>query len=118
MYYGILSSTIWQIKAVKKELEEVETQIKAILPQFSYKLQTMKRNHFITEAALIAQVGDINRFSSSDNLAKYSGISVVSYSSGRTDKQLANVLGDRTLHLIFYDLAVRFQTMQDQAENR
>ncbi len=103
----IISSTIRQIKAVKKELEEVETQIKAILPHFGYKLQTMKGIDFITEAALIAQIGDINRFSSADKLAKYSGISPVSYSSGKTDKQLANALGDRTLHHIFYSLAVR-----------
>jgi transposase len=103
----IISSTIRQIKAVKKELEEVETQIKAILPLFGYKLQTMKGIDFITEAALIAQIGDINRFSNADKLAKYSGISPVSYSSGKTDKQLANALGDRTLHHIFYSLAVR-----------
>jgi len=103
----IISSTIRQIKAVKKELEEVETQIKAILPLFGYKLQTMKGIDFITEAALIAQIGDIKRFSSADKLAKYSGISPVSYSSGKTDKQLANALGDRTLHHIFYSLAVR-----------
>jgi transposase len=103
----IISSTIRQIKAVKKELEEVETQIKAILPLFGYKLQTMKGIDFITEAALIAQIGDINRFSTADKLAKYAGISPVSYSSGKTDKQLANALGDRTLHHIFYSLAVR-----------
>jgi len=77
-----------------------------LLPLFDYKLETMKGIDSTTAAILIAEIGDINRFSSADKLAKYAGISPVSYSSGKTDKLLCNVLGDRKLNRVFFTLAV------------
>ena len=102
----LVSSAVRQLKANMIEMSEVEKQIKVLLPLFDYKLETMKGIDSITAALLIAEVGDINRFSSADKLAKYAGISPVSYSSGKTDKLLCNVLGDRKLNRIFFSLAV------------
>ncbi len=103
----LITSSVRQLKDIKKELGEVEKQIKKLLPEFGYKLQTMKGIDFITEAQLIAEIGDISRFSSADKLAKYAGIAPVSYSSGKTEKNLSNTRGDRRLNSIFYFLAVK-----------
>lgn len=103
----MVSSAVRQLKSIKKELLEVEKEIANLLPGFGYKLQTMKGIDVVTEAALIAEIGDINRFDNPDKLAKYAGISPVSYSSGKTDKMLCNVMGDRRLNSIFFNLAVK-----------
>ena len=99
-------STVRQLKYNKRELSEVEKKIKEMLPLFGQKLESMKGIDFVTASSLIAQIGDINRFSSADKLAKYAGISPVQYSSGKTDKLLCNILGDRNLNKIFFNLAV------------
>jgi transposase len=102
----LISSAVRQLKANNAEIAGVEKQIKGLLPLFDYKLETMKGIDSTTAAILTAEIGDINRFSSADKLAKYAGISPVSYSSGKTDKLLCNVLGDRKLNRVFFTLAV------------
>jgi transposase len=102
----LISSAVRQLKANNAEIAGVEKQIKGLLPLFDYKLETMKGIDSTTAAILIAEIGDINRFSSADKLAKYAGISPVSYSSGKTDKLLCNVLGDRKLNRVFFTIAV------------
>ena len=102
----MVSSTVRQLKHNKNELLEVEKKIKEMLPLFGQKLESMNGVNHITAASLIAQIGDINRFSSADKLAKYAGISPIQYSSGKTDKVLCNILGDRSLNRIFFMLAI------------
>ena len=103
----IVSSSIRQLKNVKSEMLKVEEEIKIILPEFGLKLRTMGGIDYITEASLIAEIGDIRRFSNSAKLAKYAGISPISYSSGKTDKLLCNALGDRRLNSLIHSLAVK-----------
>lgn len=102
----MVSSTVRQLKHNKNELLEVEKKIKEMLPLFGQKLESLNGVNHITAASLIAQIGDINRFSSADKLAKYAGISPIQYSSGKTDKVLCNILGDRNLNRIFFMLAI------------
>jgi len=102
----MISSLIRQIRSHKKELGEIEKQIQKLLPHFGYKLESMKGISFVTSAELIAEIGDINRFHSSEALAKYSGVAPVMYSSGKTDKMYCNKLGDRRLNKIFFSIAV------------
>ena len=60
----------------------------------------------ITAANLIAEIGDISKFSTAAKLARYSGVAPVTYASGKTDVQFSNQRGNRTLNSIFYKLAV------------
>ena len=60
----------------------------------------------ITAANLIAEIGDISKFSTAAKLARYSGVAPVTYASGKTDIQFSNQRGNRTLNSIFYKLAV------------
>lgn len=102
----IVTASIKQLKQNLIYIDEVESQIKSILPQFGYKLESMKGINTVTAASLIAEIGDINRFSTPAKLAKYSGISPVEYSSGQTDRKFCNRNGDRNLNRIFFCISV------------
>lgn len=99
-------STINQINHNLKELESIDAILEEFLDHFDYKLTSMRGIDTVTAANLIAEIGDIKRFSTPAKLARYSGIAPVTYSSGKTDVQYANQRGNRTLNSIFYRLAV------------
>ncbi len=113
----IVKSIVKQIKYTKELIQEIEKEITVILPSFGYKLESMKGINTVMAAEFISEIGDIQRFSSPDKLAKYSGIAPVSYSSGQTDRLLSNRLGDRRLHQLFFLLAVTVTSGRQKLNN-
>ena len=61
----------------------------------------------VTAAQLLSCIGDIKKFTTSAKLARYAGVAPVSCSSGKKDLQFANQRGNRELHSLFFNLAVR-----------
>ncbi|MNP50442.1 Transposase IS116/IS110/IS902 family protein [compost metagenome] len=61
----------------------------------------------VTAAELIAEIGDIRRFSNADKLARFAGIAPVRFSSGGKGKDQASGQGNRVLNAIFHNLAVQ-----------
>jgi len=59
----------------------------------------------VLSAKIIAEIGNIDRFSSSDKLAKYAGIAPVCFSSGSKDKKVNNKYGNRLLNSYIFMLA-------------
>jgi transposase len=57
-------------------------------------------------AGLVAHIGNIYRFFNASKLAKFAGISPVSYSTGKTSKHFIDTRGDKELRHIFFHLAV------------
>jgi transposase len=55
---------------------------------------------------LLGSIGDINRFTSSDALAKYAGIAPRSHSSGNRVRHYTDLRGNRELHKAFYQVAL------------
>lgn len=106
----IVTTSINQLKENLKTINGLEEQLKSLLKKFDYKLETMKGINYVTAAAIIGEVGDINRFANAGKLAKYAGISPVQYSSGQTEKNFSNKRGNRNLHQIFFFLAVSLCT--------
>ena len=102
----IVITAIRQIKDNQKIIKSIESEIQNILPLFGCKLETMPGISFVTAAALIAEIGDINRFANAAKLAKYAGIAPVQYSSGQSDHNFSNRRGDRNLNQILFFLAV------------
>ncbi len=101
-----IRSTINQINNNLKELDSIDAILEEFLAKFDYKLTSMRGIDTVTAAYIIAEIGDIKRFSTPAKLARYSGIAPVTYSSGKTDVQYANRRGNRVLNSIFYHLAV------------
>lgn len=103
---SIIVSIIRQIRLNTKEIDIVDESIKGFLKEFDYKLQTMRGINFVTAASLIAEIGDIERFETPAKLAKYAGVSPVTYASGKSEVQFANSRGNRILNQTFFCLAV------------
>lgn len=101
-----VQSTLNQIKNNLREIASIEAIIEELLEHFDYKLQSMRGIDNVTAANLIAEIGDISRFSTPSKLARYSGVAPVTYASGKKDLQFANQRGNRTLNAIFFSLAV------------
>ena len=72
-----------------------------------YQLQTMPGISTVTSCALISEIGDINRFSNPNKLAKFARNAPVNFSSAGKGKDKVSKQGNRKLHGIFYFLAVQ-----------
>ena len=104
---GAVRSTVKQIKAGLKEIQQIEAAIEKFMEQFDCTLTSMTGISVIVAAQLLSCIGDIRKFPTPAKLAQYSGIAPVTYASGKTDRQYANKRGNRELNSIFYLLAVR-----------
>ena len=102
----IVSLSVRQLKGTRALIKTLDEKIKALVPGFGYKLTTMKGIDYTTAAALIAEIGDINRFDSPAQLASYAGISPVEYSSGESGRNFSNKRGNRNLNQLIFYLAV------------
>ena len=70
--------------------------------------------------ALVGYVGDINRFSSSDKLANYSGVAPVCFSSAGKGRTIQNKTREnRELYAVLYFWAIQqiYQTNKGDARN-
>lgn len=89
------------------EIGNIDDKLKILVDSLDLKLDTIYGIDFITTAQLVAEIGNINRFKNARKLAKYSGVSPITYSSGETDKQKRNRQGNRKLRSILFNLSVR-----------
>jgi len=56
---------------------------------------------------MVAEIGDVRRFSSPDKLARFAGIAPVMFSLGGKGNNQKSRQGNRVLHGLFYNLAVQ-----------
>ena len=101
-----IASTIRQVKSNLHEISAIDKLLEDFLPNFDYKLTSMKGIDTVTASKLIAEIGDIRRFENSAKLARYAGVAPVTYSSGKSSAQFANERGNRELHEIIFRLAL------------
>ncbi|MCR8843744.1 IS110 family transposase [Paenibacillus sp. SC116] len=95
------------IAFLKKELASVEEKIEGLMKQLGFQLETITGVNVVTAADLIAEIGDIHRFSSPDKLARFAGVAPVTVGSGNKHRNHKSKQGNRVLHDIFKSLAVR-----------
>jgi transposase len=98
----IITSLIRQMRFLQKEAKMIESEISKVLETIPQKLQSIKGINTIQTASLLAEIGDISRFKSPSKLARYAGVSPVTYSSGKSMIQFANERGNRHLNSIFF----------------
>lgn len=103
----LVTTCIRQVKQNDEEIAKIGEEMKRLMSQMGYRLETMPGIDLVTAAGFISRIGDIGRFSSADKLAKYAGIAPVTYSSGQTDRQFKNRQGNRELYHLFHGLAAR-----------
>jgi len=52
-------------------IAEIDDELRKLIPLTGYKLHTMPGIDLVTEAQIISEIGDINRFPDSDKLARF-----------------------------------------------
>ena len=103
----IISESVKEMKHKAKEISKIEREMKKIMQGMSYHLESMIGIELVSACSFVAEIGDINRFSSSAQLAKYSGICPITYASGDKEKKFKNRQGNRRLYHQFHSLAAR-----------
>ncbi len=83
----------------------MDSEIDIVVNKTGYKLNTFIGIDKVMASKIISEIGNIDRFSSADKLAKYAGIAPVSFSSGMKDKNVNNKYGNRTLNSYIYMIA-------------
>jgi transposase len=103
----LIKSLVRDIRFKLSEIDKVNEELEGIMKVLGYQLETMPGIDTVTAAQLVAEIGNICRFSSADKLARFAGIAPVIYGSGGKTKNYKSKQGNRTLHGIFYFLAVQ-----------
>lgn len=103
----IIQSMVRDIRFKKQEIKKVEKEIKVTIQKLGMQLETMPGIDTVTSSALIAEIGDIQRFVNSDKLARYAGIAPIKMGSGGKETMKKTKQGNRKLYDIFYNLAVQ-----------
>ena len=102
---NIIKILIKQIQQNNQRIKEIDKDITNIYNKLGKKLHTIPCISVITAAALLAEIGNINRFSNSSKLARYAGIAPIEVSSGGKERALKNEFGNRKLNSIIYSIA-------------
>lgn len=114
----IVKSIVRDLRHAKEELLKVETEITQHMKILGYKLETMPGIDTITAARIVAEIGDINRFSNADKLARFAGIAPSFFGSGGKGKEQKSKQGNRRLYGIFYFLAVQMIQVSTKGKPR
>jgi transposase len=103
----IIQSHIRRIRNCKQELEAIEQRLSVLMKDTMYKLESMYGIELVTAAGFIAEIGNIDRFTSPEKLARFTGIAPILVGSGDRHKHYKCKQGNRRLHELFYRLACR-----------
>ncbi|SDO04895.1 Transposase [Paenibacillus sp. yr247] len=103
----LIQSHVRDLKFKKEEMAFVEDELRLMMKRLDYQLETIPGIEVVTAAYLVAEIGDVRRFSSADKLARFAGIAPVIFSSAGKGSNQKSKQGNRVLHGLFYNLAVQ-----------
>ena len=103
----IVQSIVRSFRFNLDELEKIESEISGLMKGLGYQLETMTGIEVVTAAELVAEIGDIHRFPTPDKLARFAGIAPIFAGSGGKGRNHKSKQGNRVLHEIIKNLAVR-----------
>lgn len=112
----VIQSLVRHLRFLQNEIALVEKELKIIVPKTGLKLETLTGVDTVVAAKLINYIGDINRFSSANKLAKCAGIAPTKKSSGKKLRHKKTKGGRRRLNATIYYIALT-QIGKDRAGN-
>lgn len=115
---SIIISVVRELKYIKGLLADIENQLKELLPQTGYKLETMKGINVVTAAQIISEVGDINRFPNEAKLSRFAGVAPISISSAGKGTEQRSRQGNRRLNAALYFLSVQVVQVSSSGKAR
>ncbi len=78
-----MQQTIRLIQSVQAEINELDKQIKLVVDELNTPLMTIPCIGYTIAAIILAEIGDINNFSSPANLLAFAGMEPSTYQSGK-----------------------------------
>ncbi len=111
-----LRHTIVLIQMISKEIDEIEQAICSIMDELKSPILSIPGIKYRMGAMIIAEIGDISRFSSPDQLLAYAGLSPSTYQSGKLSSSYSRMekRGSRYLRYALFN-ATRFVCMWDDS---
>jgi len=91
---------------IKKEIMEIQEELRLLVNQTDQRLETMNGCGLVLAASLLAEIKNIERFRSSDSLAKYGGFCPRERSSGKTIRRIKTKSGNRRLNRAIHRIAL------------
>lgn len=88
----LIVNMVQDMKRSRELITETEVQLRQGLAEIDFKLQSMDGINIVTAAELIAEIGDICRFTNADKLARFTGIAPVRFSSGGNSNRTSGKL--------------------------
>lgn len=103
----IVQSLVRSLRSSAEEMEKLEAELSVLLQGIGCTLDSMPGISQVTAACFIAEIGTIERFNSAEKLARFSGIAPVMYGTGGKTRNCKSKQGNRELHDLFKQLAIR-----------
>ena len=91
---------------IREEIMELEHELETLIKESGHTIQTASGCGTVIAAEVIGEVGDISRFHSPAQLAKYAGCAPRECSSGRTVRWRKTRSGNRRLNRAFHRMAL------------
>jgi len=102
-----LQHTIKLIGEFDVAIDDIESRIKAIMDEMDSPILTIPGISYRMGAMILAEIGDISRFDSSDKILAYAGLSPSTYQSGQLNSCYSHMekRGSRYLRYALYNAA-------------
>ena len=109
-----LKHTISMISILDDEIAEIESAIKLIMDKLNSPIMSIPGINYRMASMILAEIGDISRFSSPDQILAYAGMSPSTYQSGQLTSSYAHMekRGSRYLRYALFN-ATKFVCMWD-----
>jgi len=91
---------------IREEIKELEQELEMLIKESGHTIQTASGCGTVIAAEIIGEVGDITRFHSPAQLAKYAGCAPRECSSGKTVRWRKTRSGNRRLNRSFHRMAL------------
>jgi len=91
---------------LREEITELEQELKELITESGHTVQTASGCGTVLAAELIGEIGDISRFKTPAQLAKYAGCAPREHSSGKTVRWRKTRGGNRRLNRTFHRMAL------------
>lgn len=91
---------------IKLELKELEADLQEVYTDTKQHLETLPGCGLAIASRILAEVKDIDRFSSSAKFAKYAGLAPRANESGKRKRKFRYTRGNRRLNYTFYRIAL------------
>lgn len=100
-----LKHTIRLIQELTSKIDEIESEIKAIMDEINSPILSIPGISYNMGAMIIAEIGDFNRFDSADKIFAYAGMFPATYQAGQLGNCYSHMgkRGFRYLQYAFYN---------------